>query len=206
MALITPITDFSIINRIIEKSTITKEDGFLINSFVITPLVDYCGDIRPNEIDKVHEVEDESIRHFMNVIMSVFGRYNNSAFRQLLLTNPFSGFIQELKSSEYTNAEKDRAFIRGITKMVLANGNINMNIKAAGNMPQKMFSFRQSTADKWFELFVDTALVRIIFIYEKLGSDAASSSALALSAYQLYHSQPNRFDIGNCYNNDDAIS
>ena len=81
MALITPITDFSIINRIIEKSTITKEDGFLINSFVITPLVDYCGDIRPNEIDKVHEVEDESIRHFMNVIMSVFGRYNNSAFR-----------------------------------------------------------------------------------------------------------------------------
>ena len=36
-------------------------------------------------------------------------------------------------------------------------------------------------------------------------TQSSHADGLALSAYQLYHSRPNRFDIGNCYNNDDAL-
>ena len=197
-------TDFSIVQRVVEKTFLTKNDRFLMDSFVVAPLVNYCGDIRPNEIDKVHEVEDESILAFLNKTMSVFGKYNQDAIRQLLLTNPFNLLIQEIKSS-YSGIERDRAFIKGLTKMILANGSTSLKVKAAGNMPQKMFSFRQMTADEWFENFVDCALGRIAHTYEKMGTSDATGSLFAICAYQLYHSQPNRFDISSCTDENSAL-
>ena len=197
-------TDFSIVQNIGEKPFITKNERFIMDTYVFTPLVEYCGDIRPNEIDKVHEVEDESILNFLNVVMTVFGKYNQEAFRKLLWTEPFSSVIQEINSS-YSGKEKDRVFIMGLTKLILANGNTSMKVKVAGNMPQKMFSFRQMTADEWFQKFVDLALYRIVLAYENLGLDDATSSLCAICAYHLYHSQPNRFNINSCNDNNTAL-
>lgn len=199
-----PITDFSIVQRITENSFLSKKERFLIDSYVISPLVDFCGDIRQNEIDKVHEVEGESILHFLNVTMSLFGKYNQDVFGRLLRTNPFDLLVQEINAS-YSGKEKDRVFIMAITKMVLSNGDTSLKVKAAGNMPQKMFSFRQMTADEWFQHFVDRALYRIASIYEKMGADDATGSLCAICAYQLYYSQPNKFDISNCADENDAL-
>ena len=198
-------TDISIAKKISEQPVMTKRDRFLMDSYVVTPLVNYCGDIRPNEIDKVHEVEDESIYSFLNTVMSIFGKYNQGIFKELLSSYPFRPMIQELNSS-YSGMERERIFIIIVTKMVLANGDLSQKVKAAGNMPQKLFSFRQATADEWFANFVDTALHRIVSVYEKLGTDEATSSLCAICAYQLYHSQPNRFDIASCSDENDALA
>lgn len=199
------ITDTSIVGDILEKSVITQKDRFLMDSYVITPLVDFCGDIRPNEIDKVHEVEDDSILSFLNTVMSVFGKYNQGVFKELLSTYPFNSLIQEIKST-YSGKEIDRIFIIVITKAILANRDLSLKVKAAGNMPQKMFSFRQATADEWFTYFVDRALTRIVSIYENMGVNEATASLFSICAYQLYHSQPNRFDISYCSNENDALA
>ena len=199
-----PITDFSIVQRISEKSFIGKKERFTMDSYVMSSLVDFCGDIRQNEIDKVHEVESESILHFLNVTMSLFGKYNQEVFGKLLRTNPFDMLVQEINTS-YSGKEKDRIYIMAVTKMVLANGDTSLKVKAAGNMPQKMFSFRQMTADEWFQHFVDRALYRIAHVYENLGIDDATGSLCAICAYQLYHSRPSRFDISNCKDDDEAL-
>ncbi len=200
-----PITDNSVVNAIFTKNSLTEQERFILDSYVFTPLVNYCGDIRPNEVAKVQAIEDDCVCNFINVIMPIFTDYNKEIHQKLLSMQPFASYISTLNSMNMTKEEKERAYITVIPRLILANGNKNLKAKVQGKMPQKMFSFRQMTADEWFDNFVLTGLTRIAFVYEKLGANTASASAFALCAYFLYNSQPNRFDISKCNNANDAL-
>ena len=204
MANLNPTTDVSIAQQLLEKQSINKEERFLLDSLVTSSLIQHCGDIRPNEIDKVNEIEDECIHNFLNVTMSVFGRYNRENYLKLLSTNPYNLLVQELNMS-YNGEEREWLYISCIPKLILSNGDPHLKVKVLGKMPQKMFSFRQMNADEWFQNFVNIALTRIVFVYKKLGVDDAVASLMSICAFQLYHSHPNRFNISHCTNNNDAI-
>lgn len=206
MAILHPITDFSVATKLIEKKNFTVQDRYILDSVVSSPLVKFCGDIRSNEIKKVQEIETENVFNFLLMTMAIFGKYNKEKFVQLLSREPLASFVEEIKSLG-TEIERERVFIRAIPKLLL-NGKLtsNLSVKVVGEMPQKRFSFRQMTADDWFNKFVDYALLRISHVNEKLGTEEAFGSLCAICAYFLYNSQPSKYDISSCKNPNEAIS
>lgn len=206
MAILNPITDFSVATRLFEKKNFTVQDRYILDSIVSSPLVKFCGDIRPNEIKKVEEIEIENVFNFLLMTMAAFGKYNKDKFVQFLSKEPQASFIEEIKSLD-TEVERERVFIKAVPKLLL-NGKFtsNLSVKVIGEMPQKLFSFRQMTADDWFNKFVDFALLRISYVNEKIGTEEAFGSLCAICAYFLYNSQPFKYDISSCSNPNEAIA
>lgn len=207
MATLHPITDFSKADEIVNKGFLTKQDRYIMDSIVYPSLAKYCNDIRPNELDKVQEIEEENIVNFLFVTLGVFGQFNKKSFSEILSKEPYISYISEINKLK-TEEERSRGFIRAIPKLLLANGKNSSNLKVGvvGKMPQKMFSFRQMTADEWYNNFVDYALLRISYVYEKLGIEDAIGSIGAICAYHLCNSQPEKYNSTIYHDDNEAIA
>ena len=56
---------FEILERLLRKSSISTNDRCQIDSFVYASLADFCNDIKPNEIEKVHILEERNLYRYM---------------------------------------------------------------------------------------------------------------------------------------------
>ena len=177
-----------------------------LDSFAMIPLADFCGDIRPNELLKVQHLESDNIFHTLNIIGSLLGMVSNEYLLPLLRMDPFSTVIMEAKKM-YSGEELYRVLFYVLTRLLLNNGNLlnGRKVSFQGEMPQKFMSFRQTTANQWFEKYVDLKLSTVWNVLTKLGIEDAHAHLLASTAYALYNSQPNEFNISNCSNLDEAI-
>ena len=75
---------FDTLERLLAKSNISTNDRFQIDSYVSASLVDFCNDIRPNEIEKVHVLEEKNLYRYINAACIVLGIYGKEAFDKLL--------------------------------------------------------------------------------------------------------------------------
>lgn len=64
---------FEILERLLRKSSISTNDRCQIDSFVYASLADFCNDIKPNEIEKVHILEERNLYRYMNAACTVLG-------------------------------------------------------------------------------------------------------------------------------------
>ena len=202
--------DFEEFKRILDKSTLTQQDIFKINSYPFISLAEKCGDIKSSELETVRSIADKNINGFLNVITTVLGIQNKAAFKLILQNDPYPMIISTLKE-DYSGTEFITTAIVMITKVMLTQslGNYSpskpINVKLDGKMPQKFMSFRQMTGDEWFSSFVDIKLHSFVKIYEKCGLDAAISHLFASVGYSFYYNNPSRYDISSCLTENDAI-
>ena len=202
--------DFEEFKRILDKSTLTQQDIFKVNSYPFISLAEKCGDIKSSELETVRSIADKNINGFLNVITTVLGIQNKAAFKLILQNDPYPMIISTLKE-DYSGTEFITTAIVMITKVMLTQslGNYSpskpINVKLDGKMPQKFMSFRQMTGDEWFSSFVDIKLHSFVKIYKKCGLDAAISHLLASVGYSFYYNNPSRYDISSCLTENDAI-
>lgn len=199
---------FDTLERLLGKRTITTNDRWQIDSFVSASLVDFCNDIRPNEIEKVHTLEEKNLYRYLNASSIILGIYGQEVFTRLLMSSPFSDVLYELKK-EYSGKELEKSFIIIMTKMALALGGNGGNQIATpifeGEMPQKFMSFRNQTAKDWFGKLVATKVYVLANIYEKTSWEEAKSHLFANMAYQLHHSNPIKYNIDTNVSMNDAL-
>lgn len=183
------------------KTYLTDQDRFAIDAYVVPTLEEHCGDIRTNELEKVKQIEEKNIIQFFKVAAQVLGLGDNSLIIQLSRMYPMTVFIDEI-NKKCTGKEREKTLIMVFVKYLLSEGNVNLNVKVQGEMPQKLFSFRQMTADEWFKKYVNVHLASIVRIYEKMGLRDAQTHLAASTAYQLYQVRPGRYNINNMSDND----
>ncbi len=189
---------FEILERLLRKSSISTNDRCQIDSFVYASLADFCNDIKPNEIEKVHILEERNLYRYMNAACTVLGIYGKDAFDKLLTTSPFNRMYSEL-ALEYRGKELQKNFIIIMIKMLLALGGNGGNQIATpifeGEMPQKLMSFRNQTAKDWFGKLVTTKAYILANIYEKTSWEETKAHLFVSIAYQLHHSNPIKYGI-----------
>lgn len=199
---------FDTLERLLAKSNISTNDRFQIDSYVSASLVDFCNDIRPNEIEKVHVLEEKNLYRYINAACIVLGIYGKEAFDKLLKTSPFATMYCEL-ALEYSGKELEKNFIIIMIKMLLALGGSGGSQMATpvfeGEMPQKFMSFRNQTAKDWFGKLVTTKVYILANIYEKASWEEAKSHLFANMAYQLHHSNPIKYNIDTNVSMNDAL-
>ena len=199
---------FDTLERLLGKSTITTNERWQIDSFVFASLADFCNDIRPNEIEKVHNLEEKNLYRYLNAVSIILGIYGQEAFTKLTISSPFSDVIYELKK-EYSGKELEKNFIMIITRMLLALGGSGGNQITTpifhGEMPQKFMSFRNQTAKDWFDKLVATKVYVLANIYEKTSWEDAKSHLFANIAFQLHHSNPIKYNIDRNVSINDAL-
>ena len=185
------------LERLLKNSRITTNERFLIDSFVYQPLIDYCQDIKFNEVERVHILEEKNIFRYLNVSCIILGVYGKEALEMALSTPPLSDALHELKQ-QYIGKELEKNTIILMVKLLLALGNRDNQIATPvfeGEMPQKFMSFRNQTAKEWFNNFVDTKLFVLANLYEKVSWEEAKAHLFASIAYQLHHSNPAKYNI-----------
>ena len=202
--------DFDEFKRLLDKSTLTRNDIFKINSYPFISLAEKCGDIKSGELETVRSLADKNINLFLNVITTVLGLQNKEGFKRMLKIDPYPTFLSILKE-DYSGTKYITTAIASITKIMLtqSTGSFTrakpINIRLDGKMPQKFMSFRQTTGDQWFSDFVNIKIGSFIIIYEKCGLDAAISHLFASVGYSFYYNNPSKYDISSCLTENDAI-
>lgn len=198
---------FETLENLLKKNSITQSDRFLIDSYVFTPLVTYCNDIRSNEEEKVHILEEKNLYRYLNATSVILGIYGREKLIKVLNTYPFLGVLEELKK-EYSGKELEKMTIICMVKMLLAlGGNSNNPITPIfeGEMPQKFMSFRNQTAKEWFGKFVTTKLYVLSSIYEKSSLEETRAHLLSSIAYQLHHSNSIKYNIDSRLSMDERL-
>lgn len=199
---------FETLERLLEKSIISTNDRFQIDSFVSASLANFCNDIKPNEMEKVRILEEKNLYRYTNAACIVLGIYGEDAFNKLFTTSPFSGMYYEL-TLKYSGKELQKFFIIIMITMLLSlteKGNNQIVTPVfEGTMPQKFMSFRNQTAKDWFGKLVTTKTYILANIHEKASWEDTKSHLFANMAYQLHHSNPIKYNIDTNMSMNDAL-
>lgn len=183
------------INSILSKSEITQQDRFDLQSYVfIMPLHKKCIDLSASELAEVNSLESKNIYKVISCAAII------ADVQQKLFA---SAKVNEILSI----AEGDKRMEYYLLfKFMLANFDLNSN-KAVfdGRMPQKLFKFRQQTAELWFDDYVSQIAKFASLVYASLGSEEALAYVTGATAYFLNSSQPNRYSISSTDNINDSL-
>lgn len=191
-------------DMILQKNSLTRQDRFKLDSFTAISLTDYCGNIRPNEQLKVQRLEENNIYRVLNVLGAVLGMCNNEAYKLAVRMSPLSDMIAELKKT-YSGIRLQEALFQVISKVLLSKDPLSGKVSFDGEMPQKFGSFRQFTANEWFQKYVNVKVMTVWHVLTTMGEDDAKGHLLGSTAYALYQSQPSLYDISSFVDEDGAI-
>ena len=189
---------FEELKKLLGKTLITQDERFLIDSYVTIPLTEYCNDLRSHEIEKVRYLEEKNIYRYLNTYCIILGLYGQDTLSLTLTTYPISVLYQELKN-QYHGRELEKNIIFILTKALLAlkekNSSQILKPHFEGEMPQKFMSFRNQTANEWFDDFVNSKLVILSTIYEKSSFEETKAHLFASIAYQLNRNNPAKYHL-----------
>ena len=185
------------LNNLLEKDTLTRNDRFLIDSYTYTSLVEYCNDLRANEVEKVRCLEEDNIYRYFNACCIILGLLGEDSLHKALISYPMSEIVDALKE-EYHGRTLESLIVYTIPKALLdlegkRKGSQVLKPFFAGEMPQKFMSFRNQTATDWFEGMVGTKLQILSRVYLKSSPEEAVAHLLANTAYQLHHNNPIKY-------------
>lgn len=176
-------------NRIYAKTEkITSADRMKLQSFSVLPLCNRCEKLTNSEMQEVYYLENKNLSRVINIAMILSGK-NIEGLKLLQSTNIYILCLEECQSSYQDEKFKTRVFITLMFKLCLKDLNIKGRIEFDGKMPQKLFQFRQQTADQWFAEYTEAAINAFGLIYTYLGADEAFAFILAYTAYYLNRSQ-----------------
>lgn len=181
-------------NAIYQKQSITQRDRFKLDSFTHRTLSDEYDDLNNSEVQEIHRLEIQNLKRLLNSVAIVSGIYKD-AQKTLLADNFVTQMIKVYDEEGYDEEMRNRLMFSTLLSYLMAELDYHKlkNPIFVGKVPQKIFKFRQLTAETWWASFVDQFCRIISFIYAKLGAEAAIGYAFSNIAYYLNKSQPYKF-------------
>ena len=186
---------FDLINN---DRDITSSIRLKMSSVTTQTLVERLADLRDHEYSEVYRLEEQNIFYVLNAVRSCTINYSAAYCR--IITNMGTIPSAVLNSMESTETEpsifiKDNFLL--LTKYFLCADAFNTSLRPhfIGKVPQKLFSFRQSTAEEWYKQYCNYTLYVTDFILRKLGPEEAFAYILGYTAYYLNRSQPYKYRV-----------
>lgn len=181
-----------------KKKHLSKKDVEQIASFSKPSLFSYISDLNFSEKKEVAELEVKNITFILNAFIIGLGK-NQAALKRMSEDYEYRTALNNIKSivNEESNdpLEKAKQYFVYLSIYILSNGDMkNMHPKFQGQVPKKMFSFRQTNAEEWFQDTVKFYTATTSLVMEKAGADFAYFYILSAVAWYLNNSQPDNFN------------
>ena len=193
---------------ILKKEKLSREDRLKLQSVVVYPLASACSDLSATDYERIYFLEEKNLYRVLNVACMLAGQFGDDIRSQLLGLPLCQSIIRELKpGSDVTERESKRNTYMMIMRCALSNFNSNLRTPVVfdGKMPQKLFQFRQQTANTWFEDLVGPVSFIAGSLYADLGLEEASLYVMGYIAYYLNQSQSGKYGIDMMRDDNDNI-
>lgn len=181
-----------------KKKYLSKKDIEQIASFSKPSLFSYISDLKYSEENEVAKLEVKNITFLLNAFIIGLGK-NQATLKKMVEDYEYRTALNDIRAivSEESNdpIEKAKQYFVYLSIYILSNGDMkNMQPKFQGQVPKKMFSFRQTNAEEWFQDTVKFYIATTSLILEKAGPDFAYFYILSAVAWYLNNSQPDNFN------------
>lgn len=185
-------------STLMTKSRLTSEDRLKLQSCVISPLADYCSDLSYGDYDTIHALEEKNLYKILNTISIISGVYGQNIQTSFLEMRKCREIIRNIQPDhEHSKREADFMQLLMIMKYALSDFNDNLDAPPIfdGKMPQKLFQFRQQTANEWYQKTFLRVCGTAGYIYADLGLEEAWLYINGYIAHYLNQSQPGKYGI-----------
>lgn len=194
--------------RVLNQPTLSINDRYKLDAFPFVSLTHYCSDLSANEIGPTRLIEEKNLNSFFNILMAMLGVQCQEQIQRLISTDlTCIEIIKEVKKKS-SGIDRDCILLKIFTKYMLSSIAHSRDITKPtiqGKMPQKMFSFRQSTADEWFNKIVTIKLESTAKVYRYMGREEAVTHVFSSFAHSFYNFNPSKYDISRCPDTNEAI-
>ena len=184
------------VDQLLKKTTpYTQSELMKLSSFSISSLVNQLSDLSYSEKEKVLRLEGENLYRYMTSCRVAIGA-DKRGFA--MINALYSSTIQELKSAIEEEASSESSANIGycvmLVRFILTNAQ-GFDVKFNGDLPKKIFSFRQQTANEWYKnlLNIYTRIAAQVAFLN--GVDEASEFILMQCAWHMHHILPNKYKI-----------
>lgn len=181
-------------DSIMNKQKLCPQDVYRLQSFIVySPLYSSFSDLTNTELMQINYLESKNIYRFMNAVAIICGIYGDA--RQTLFKTDGARFFINGAHEKYPHDPKlaKQTIFNVLIKYMLSGFSIQKSTLFEGRMPQKLFQFRQSTAEEWYNRYVNHTCYFSSRIYTDLGEEMALIYTLGSIAYYLNNSQPFKY-------------
>ena len=180
---------------ILEKEHITNSDLFKLSTFTHRTLADDYDDLTNSELNEIYRLERQNLYRIVNSVAILCGIYGEDALNILMQTHFAKVILSEISDSGYTSELKNKLIFRFFLSFLMANCNEKklQSPVFEGKIPQKLFKFRQMTAESWLASYLKLFGEASSFIYSKRGAEEAFRYTIINTTYYLNKSQTFKF-------------
>lgn len=182
--------------NIISDNQMSLEKRQILDSFSYVSLVDFCKDIKQNELQEVRRLERDNVSNYFFTVLEAFNLLRGEVNQNMLAIRQYQQIIRFI--NDLPQEQREKAIIANYPCTMLSK-NFDGNVTFLGKMPQKLFAFRQANADEWFSNYVELNQHLIWHIYKTMGVNHAMLHLLFSTAMFAYRLQPELYEISNKY-------
>lgn len=181
--------------ELLDKETLTLNDRFELDSFTFRTLAGEYNDLKDSEVREIHYLEIQNLKNLLERTLLLCGAYGQDALNEVMSLQSVRQIKGILENTWKDHKEKERLIMGTLLLFLMSDMNTRELSSPVfiGKVPQKLFKFRQQTAEDWWNEFVKFFASITFLIYMKLGADMAIAYAFANIAYYLNKSQPYKF-------------
>ena len=202
-------------NYLLSIPCTTQNQCFEIARYPFVSFVQYAKDnIKENEIEVIHGIEEHNIYNFFYVIGLLLGVGEKNAIDTIhrnVSKEPLRSAII-IANQENNLIDKQTKFIEQACLILLSLGKTQaspisvINIRLEGKLPNRFFPSKlEKKGDEWFRLFVEYKLKGLTHVYKYCGAENAYPFIAESIAYSLYSFNPNKYYIQSCNTENDAV-
>lgn len=182
--------------NIISDSQMSLEKRQILDSFSYVSLVDFCKDIKQNELQEVRRLERDNVSNYFFTVLEAFNLLRGEVNQSMLAIRQYQQIIRFI--NDLPHEQREKAIIANYPCTMLSK-NFDGNVTFLGKMPQKLFAFRQANADEWFSNYVELNQHLIWHIYKTMGINHAMLHLLFSTTMFAYRLHPELYEISNKY-------
>lgn len=187
------------LDLLLERTTpYSQRELMQMASFSLISLVEKLSDLSYSEKSIVLRLEGVNLYHYLNACRIAIGADKEemnrlaSSSKYVSMISTIRSFAQEESSSKI---EETGMYCFLMVKMILSCGAPSFNVTFEGNVPQKLFSFRQTNADEWFNTVIGVYTKIVSRVLSLNGITAAQEVLFMQCAWHMHHAQPSKYQL-----------
>ncbi len=171
--------------------TLTIEDRINLQEFTFPTLNEYLSDsFLPHEQKEINKLEEINIR----AILIFASKFFKNTVDQFIIEHPIlRSTVEYLNSSKLDEEDKIPYLYLVYLKAVLSRFDPKLEVKFYGKIPSKIFSFRQTKAEKWYSDYFKLVSCASGRILQDLGTNNAFAYLACNMVFHLMKAQPEKY-------------
>ena len=161
-------------------------------SFSFPTVADKLSDLSYSEKAVVQRLEGVNLYHYANACLVAIGS-DTKGMAALMSSYKYASTISVAKSESRDSHMETEMYCMLIVKMILSNGDAQFRVKLDGQVPTKLFSFRQTNANEWFDTIIGVYTRIVARVLSLNGVEEAQKLLFMQCAWHMHHSQPSKY-------------